>query len=1534
MSLVDWLADLLAGGKQRRLDRTLARLEALFAPSPLEEETLNRAAAAYRQALRLALRVEPSRAAQLHRSHDARIPADCYARTFGATDRAWLERLAQSDDPATLAVVLEVGFRLGLGQAQGEAAGRLADVLARGGDADRLVTHLLRCRQMQLLSADGLDRALRAHVARAPLERAGPLWSSFFATLPEAMLPPLFEVHHFLGRGADVVRLADTPARQEQAVDCCRQSSRLSDVRAGLELARQTGDGDAVRRLQERAGDLLTAAGNDADALEPYREAGRLDRVSECHERLGQYFEALASCPAEQAERLARLAGMCQPAVDALVERQELVEAAQKAQMLVKNLERAAETTEAVATRRAEAATLRAGVLAVGRQHFSRLAQQAAWAYGDWSRFEEAAGEPARAAQRAEDAGDHYRANKLFRQAGLCGEAVRVLQGDATLEGLVEQAKARAEGGDPAGAARLYEQAGQPEMAAQLFEQAGELMAAARCLRRHLGEDAIESLLLLACLRKAGALEELVQLCVEALHRKDRCPRAVEQLRSLLDEGSPLPPDLAEKAQAALNVAGARGRRAFEERAQAWVAQARAEVDRRYAAIWGLDLGTTTCSAAVYDTETKKPVLCPWKGRDQFASTLSLDEQGNELVGLAGEESFSHGVVGQVIASKRKMGSDTVYKIRDRRYRPEEVAARLIRHARGVVEGFLAGRVRERVGELARAELGEVPDEWLHWAAQHHDLRPSRPRVVVTIPAYFLNNQKHATRDACRIAGVELVRLLHEPTAACMAVGRERRLSGRIVVVDLGAGTLDVSFLDVGEGLYEVRQVLGNNHYGGKDFDASISQALADRLRGQGLDTPDSGLPRRRLEVAAEYLKIELSTQQHSDFLLRSFVDGKDVRLELSRDELELLLARPLLTLSETCTELKTSLKQPPQYLVLVGGPMLSPLVCRKVEQVFGMTRTGVSDPRTAVACGAALQAAVLDGKLEEVLLVDVTPLSLGIRAFDQQDREHFSLLIDKNTTIPVSRQQMYSTKEDNQPGVDVEIFQERLEPQSKIGHFKLEGIRPAKKGEPQIEVTFAIDASCVLEVTARDKQTGLASSIKLTDTTLLAPSEREAMARRFEQQQELEDQRQQLHELREELARQVADVAASGSDALLREWRSRMAAYRPPAGRLDAQVEQELSEMFNKATELESELRKVEEPLRDVSNMARKYLDTAGKPAAGPLSPQALAAALAKGQHLANELAQHLRQLRPLRGRLATWNALLVKLATAETDPLRRFLAWYEARDYARALEALAETAPLDHLPHILKQLECLARLGDAAGYRRLLSAHAQRLHLAPFDPDSPDRFLDRVRAALARVRVALGDGRQALGCGFLLSDHLAATNQHWLVEEAAGRRTPVAAERLEVLVGGRPHRVEHVFLPRSSPSDVALLRLAEPAEGTPLRLGYSGLVRVGDPVWAIDREAELQDALSSGVVNKLESFADLGIRLFKVGLRVPARSSGGPLLNDLAEVVGILAIKDRPGEPAEESCFAQTADSLEPLLAAAGFNAQAAADLAGASG
>ncbi|WP_410643574.1 Hsp70 family protein [Amycolatopsis sp. lyj-346] len=1418
------LRDLLGGGPARRLARATARLVAGF-PEPPAGAPSDRAIHAYGTALRLALRVDTAQAEQLFLRYDHRIPAERYPLT--AADE---HRLTGADRPAAT-VVFEVATRLGLPRAQRRGRDRLAELLT---GAASIVRAFDRWRALGVLDRDVVTRVLRGHTFRDFAEDE-PLWRRFFEQLPPELVPELFEVRRFLGHGAAAVRLAGTREQERQAVAVCLASAEIDDVAAGLALARERGD--AVTALCGRLADLLSGAGRYAEAL-------------------GLFAEALVTCPPGPDERIDGLVDRFVAGVHRLIEEEDFAEAARHLQQVLDHGEHAGH--------RAALADLRATLLGVTRRHFGERLRHG----GDrrevlraWSRVEEAAGEHALAAARAEDGGDFFRAHQLFRRDGRFGEAVRVLRDDDTPAALAARAEACEAGGDAAGAAALYDRVGQLERAVPLYLAAGWFAAAADCLVRRLGDAAADDVRLAECLRKTGDHDELVRRCLTAVEARGTESPAADVLRGLVGDGL-VPPDLTTRVTEALDALGARERARFEERAQVWVAEARAEVDARYSGIWGFDLGTTTCAAAVYDTRTRQPVFCPWKGEMHFASTVSLDRDGNELVGLHGEETLVPWLVGHIDAAKRKMGRSTVFKVRDRTFRPEEVAARLVRHARGLVETFLAGRVRERVAELAAVELAGVRPEWLSWAEQHHDLRLPRPRVVVTIPAYFTNNQKAATRAACRIAGVDLVRLIHEPTAACVTAARERRLGGAIAVVDLGAGTLDLSLLDVGENVYDVREVGGDSRFGGKDFDAAITTALAGRLERLGVPVAVSGSMRRRLAIAAERLKVELSAREHAECELRGLGEG-DVRLELTRAELAGILAGQLAHLHEVCAGFSSSVATRPEYLVLVGRPMFSPMVRETVERAFGLRRTVVSDPRTAVAGGAALLGAMRDGSLDDIVLLDVTPLSLGIRVRDEHDRERLSELVPRNTTIPVTRSDVFTTHDDNQSVVRIEIFNGGLDREAKIGQFQLAGIPPAEKGVPQIDVTFEIDASCVLSVTARDRATGRAGSIRIADTTLLSPKEIAELTRSYDRQREIEQQHEELACLRDRLRALAASTMDDDSDAAWQEFRHRQGSHVPVSGADDADTRL-LVEMFGQAGQAELDLRLAREWVREAAVAALNHVDRPGG---------ALDADFAETTRLTGELTTRITGLRDLTRKIARWNAVLVRLALAEPDPLRRFRTHYAAGDYRQALAAL--DAPPSAADDRRRYARCLAETGDADGYREFRRAE-------PGPPGDP---------ASALVRVQAGAESRA---GFLLSDRVVVTGG-----------TKFAADTV-VTTGQGTRSVTRIHLPDSPEHDVAVLRLAEPVEADPLPLGYPALARVGDLLRTPDG--------GTGLVDRFGTAA--GARLFHVGLRVPAAGVGGPVLDELGEVVGVVVATEAGG------ARVLGIDALGSLLAEAGLD------------
>jgi molecular chaperone DnaK len=902
------------------------------------------------------------------------------------------------------------------------------------------------------------------------------------------------------------------------------------------------------------------------------------------------------------------------------------------------------------------------------------------------------------------------------------------------------------------------------------------------------------------------------------------------------------------------------------------VTRARADVDRRYSAIWGFDLGTTTCAAAIYDCETRQPVFCPWKGHPQFASTLSLDKDDTELVGLSGEEILAPWLVGHIRAAKRRMGSRTLFKIRERTYRPEEAAARLIRHARGLVETFLAEKVRERVGELAAAELGQVRTEWLSWTERNHALRIDRPRVVVTIPAYFTNNQKAATRSACGIAEVDLVRLVHEPTAACIAVAWERHLVGEVAVVDLGAGTLDLSLLEVGEGVYDVRDIGGDTRFGSEDFDTAITNALATRLELQGIRVPATGAMRTRLKVAAESLKVGLSAQEYANYTLLSFGSHGHVHLELTRTELTEMLAEQLATLRRVCAGFLKSALNRPDHVVVVGRPMRSPLVRQVVEDAFSTKQLVVTDPQTAVASGAALLAATRSGALTKILLLDVTPLALGIRAATK-DTAYFSELIPRTSTIPTKRSEIYSTHDDNQTEVCVQIFNGSLEPESKIGEFVLTGISPAPRGVPQIEVTFDIDTDCVLDVTARDLKTKRAKSIRVTDTTLLSPTEIGNLTRRYEQQRLREQQRSDVEDIRARLRTLAAEVSMDESEASWREFRQRQSTHRPAAATLNAETRLVLVEMFNEDNQTELDLTSARQSAHTAATAANELVECP-TPAAEDLD-----AVVAETTRLLDHLSAGADRLRELTAKVARWSAVLDRLATTDPDPLRRFRNHHAAGAYQEALDTLVELAEPPVEPEdVRRQARCLAEVGDTEGYRAL-----------------------RQRAGATQPR-GLPSGLVELsptGVGFLVGDRLVVASRP-------------AAEPIVVTAGTATSKVEHIH---SAPDhDLVVLRPAGPLDATPLSLGHTSLVRIGDQLWLPGPADEHGRTLLTGVINRFET-TEQGVRIFRTSLALPASCAGAPALNDLGEVVGIAVPTNGNGG------LVLSIDALDVLLQEAGF-------------
>ncbi len=494
--------------------------------------------------------------------------------------------------------------------------------------------------------------------------------------------------------------------------------------------------------------------------------------------------------------------------------------------------------------------------------------------------------------------------------------------------------------------------------------------------------------------------------------------------------------------------------------------------------IIGIDLGTTNSCVAVMEGKEPKIIENSEGGRTT-PSMVAFSESGECLVGQAAKRQAVTNPKDTLFAIKRLIGrrsSDPAVE-KDKKMVPYSI-----------VEGKNGNAWVEAGGKKrAPSEISAMVLQKMKETAEAH-LGEKVKKAVITVPAYFDDSQRQATKDAGKIAGLEVERIINEPTAAALAYGLDKKKGGTVAVYDLGGGTFDVSILELGDGVFEVKSTNGDTFLGGEDFDKVLIDELAENFKKeQGIDLRSDHLALQRLKEAAEKAKIELSSSQQTEVNLPFITADKDgpkhLNVKLTRAKFESLVEELVERTVAPCKKALEDAKltgKDVDEVVLVGGMTRMPMVTERVEKIFGKTPNRSINPDEVVAAGAAIQGGVLRGDVKDVVLLDVTPLSLGIETLGGV----FTRLIERNTTIPTRKSETFSTADDNQAAVTVRVFQgeRQMATDNKLlGQFNLEGIAPAPRGMPQIEVTFDIDANGIVHVSAKDKATGKEQKIKIT---------------------------------------------------------------------------------------------------------------------------------------------------------------------------------------------------------------------------------------------------------------------------------------------------------------------------------------------------------------------------------------------------------------------------------------------------------------------
>ena len=1301
-----------------QLAKTCEKLQKQLVNSPNREKAWK----TYTEALSLAKNSDHTKLAQVILKFDPLFGEQGYSFSpvIGQALSFLLEAKPQTSQ--NLDAAWRIAHRLNEPSSVREIQQQICRQLGLIGDSNTLLAKLVKRRGQDTLNGEELSQILSTFLEHHSFQLVDP-WRAFFGQLQIKELPRIHQVYAILDRPIEASELAESVGDYRRAISYLKPLASREIAFRILTLSNQLRDEIAIAQAHQQVAESFWQENNFIEALQHFESAGNLEQVSNCHQQLGALGQAIQCRPSISAKWIQDIRQTLETTVRGQIERQEFLASVCLLKLVEDAWREKSQAVEAERTQCLLASAVKTARSALTSELQRSEGQSSTDLFKRWSLLEESAGNYLEAGLQAEKAQDYFAASVLFEKANAFGQALVALE-SASPTALDPRKKAQLleQGGNFFLAGLLYERLGELDRAIALYEQADEFLRAASLRQQQIGdEQAVFDEQFKTLLTKAGQIEQLAQLCLAQasapLRSADEKAQLWRRIKALGEQGL-VGQKWLDRVTVELPEIEALDRQKFEEQAALWLKIANREILADYSNVIGLDLGTSNSVVCLYNKRQGEAEVVESQGRRQIPSIFAIDRSGREVVGVPISELLSKSPRAIITKAKREMGTDRKFRAGGQEYRPEEISARIINYARQLAIAYLQKKIAEKVSAIASRTLGSSPPtDWVNDFLDRYPPIIPLTNAVITVPAYFNDAQKQATKTAGVLADICILRLIHEPTAACLAQRIREGKSKTILVADLGAGTFDLSMIEVGEGIFEVLEIEGDNSLGSADLDELIYTHFLEFTKAEtGQAIPPNSQAATRLRQACEELKIELSSQSEWVIDLPYLIGDRHIRLTLTRSQLERLASPWLEQIKATCLKIKLK----PNRVLLIGGGGLMPAVYRCIRDIFKLEPSSAYDPLTIVARGAVLQAAVFMGDLQNMLVLDVTPFSLGIKCQVASEKFEFDAIISKHTTIPTSKTRRYTTREDDQRIVKIEVFQGEssvTEENFKIGEFLLQGIPLAKAGVPQIDVEFEINLDCLLTVTARDAVTGNQQSITIADSHLLTPAQTDSLQTRFRNSQIYQASLATVEKIAAELKTASSEIEKADFAEGAQRFQQRIETYEQDRKRyLPTAIDNSmLFEIYRDRLQLEEKTRLALDLWSTLSRSVRLWLESYGalnwRSTEIATQVQQL---LDEGDRLIPRVRDAHQDIIDIAANYQKWLSVLENLPTnlegSAEELAQHFLS---LQRYGEALTHFNRLSTPQSVAQLELGLEILARSRQRDAYTTLFLDYAERLNI-----------------------------------------------------------------------------------------------------------------------------------------------------------------------------------------------------------------------------